>query len=293
MHLYTIQTPSGPKPALEKQGALYLLEDAGIRVPDLLSLIHSDHAVEMLQKLKAFSDRSDSPAPACSLENARILSPIPYPDQDIICVGLNYREHMDETRHVEDFTGKEATVYFSKHVSRASGPDDVIPAYPFVDSLDYEVELGVILGKNLFGYNSAKDPDPVFGYTVFNDVSARNLQFRHKQWFLGKSLDGYTIMGPCIVTADELPDPGRLQISCQVNGEIRQNSNTCCMITPVPELLEDLSRGMTLRAGTILATGTPGGVAIGMQEPSYLKPGDTVTCEIQGIGVLENVVAAV
>lgn len=203
---------------------------------------------------------------------------------------MNYKEHIDETTHVENFQNKEAAVYFSKRVSRASGCGDMIPAYPFVDSLDYEAELGVIIGKDIKDCSREEACDAVFGYTVINDVSARNLQFRHKQWFRGKSLDGYTPIGPCIVTADDIENVQSLNITCKVNGEMRQNSNTSLMIMPVIDAVVELSQGMTLEAGTVIATGTPGGVALGMKPPVYLKSGDMIECEIEGIGKLINFV---
>jgi 2-keto-4-pentenoate hydratase/2-oxohepta-3-ene-1,7-dioic acid hydratase in catechol pathway len=162
--------------------------------------------------------------------------------------------------------------------------------YDFVDSLDYEVELGVILGRDAFRVSKEEALSYVMGYTIINDVSARNVQRRHQQWYLGKSLDGYTPMGPCIVTADEIGDIHDLDISCYVNDEKRQSSNTSYMITTVEEAIAELSRGMTLKAGTIIATGTPGGVAMGMNPPKFLKEGDVVRCEISGIGQLVNTV---
>jgi 2-keto-4-pentenoate hydratase/2-oxohepta-3-ene-1,7-dioic acid hydratase in catechol pathway len=130
--------------------------------------------------------------------------------------------------------------------------------------------------------------DHILGYMIINDVSARNLQFKHQQWYRGKSLDGYTPMGPCIVTKDEIGDPHDLEICCYVNDEKRQDSNTKYMITTVEEAISELSQGMTLKAGTIIATGTPGGVAMGMKPPVYLKKGDVIRCEIKGIGSLVN-----
>lgn len=165
-----------------------------------------------------------------------------------------------------------------------------IPSYPFVDSLDYEVELGVILKKDAFGVNSEEAHKYIFGYTIVNDVSARNLQYKHQQWFLGKSLDGYMPIGPCIVTADEIKDVHDLEISCFVNDEQRQHSNTKFMITTVEEAVSELSQGMTLQAGTVIATGTPGGVAMGMKPPIFLRSGDKVTCRIEGIGEIENII---
>ena len=185
---------------------------------------------------------------------------------------------------------KQDTIYFSKRVNRSNDPGGKIPQYSFVDSLDYEVELGVVIGKDAFGVSREEALSYVLGYTIVNDVSARNVQRKHSQWFLGKSLDGYTPMGPCIVTSDEIGDIHNLDISCYVNDEKRQGSNTSFMITTVEEAIAELSQGMTLKAGTIIATGTPGGVAMGMNPPKFLNKGDIVRCEISGIGQLVNIV---
>ncbi|MCR5594226.1 MAG: fumarylacetoacetate hydrolase family protein, partial [Lachnospiraceae bacterium] len=186
----------------------------------------------------------------------KIKAPITVPIQDVICLGVNYREHIEETVDVLDFTKKKDTVYFSKRVNIMNDPDGIIPAYDFVDSLDYEVELGVVLKKDAFNITPEEASDHIMGYTIINDVSARNIQLKHQQWYRGKSLDGYTPMGPCIVTKDEIADAHDLKISCYVNDEKRQDSNTRYMITTVEEAISELSQGMTLKAGTVIATGT-------------------------------------
>ena len=231
-----------------------------------------------------------------SLDEVKILAPIPHPRQDVICLGLNYTEHAEEAAGYskEAFVKKEArhAVYFSKRVNTAPGPEGIIPAYEgLVDRLDYEVELAVILGKDTFQVKPENAAEYIFGYTVLNDVSARNLQTAHTQWYFGKSLDGFTPMGPVITTADEIAFPPRLGIRCRVNGELRQNSCTDMLITGIDEIIAELSKGMTLQAGTIIATGTPKGVGMGFDPPRWLKPGDVVECEIEKIGTLRNVVA--
>ena len=226
------------------------------------------------------------------LEELELLAPIVRPRQDVICLGINYDEHAKEAGGYsqEAFGGERPyTIYFSKRVSRAAGPKEGIPSYEgLVDSLDYEAELGVILGKDVKGISGEDALDAVFGYTVINDVSARNLQTRHKQWYLGKSLDGFTPMGPCIVTAEDIEDVQNLDIRSFVNGELRQNSNTRYMIQTVVGAIAELSQGMTLQAGTIIATGTPAGVGMGMKPPCFLKKEDVVVCEIEKIGRIEN-----
>ena len=231
---------------------------------------------------------------AVALEAVKLCAPIVHPRQDVICLGINYDAHAQEAGRFSDeaFGGERPyTIYFSKRVSTATGSGDFIPAYEgLVDSLDYEAELGVILGKDAKDVSREEAETYIFGYTVINDVSARNLQTRHKQWYRGKSLDGFTPMGPCIVTADEIADVQNLDIRCYVNGQLRQSSNTRYMIQTVAGAITELSQGMTLQGGTIIATGTPAGVGMGMQPPTFLSSGDTVVCEIESIGRLENTV---
>lgn len=231
---------------------------------------------------------------AVTLEAVKLCAPIVHPRQDVICLGINYDAHAQEAGRFSDeaFGGERPyTIYFSKRVSTATGSGDFIPAYEgLVDSLDYEAELGVILGKDAKDVSREEAEAYIFGYTVINDVSARNLQTRHKQWYRGKSLDGFTPMGPCIVTADDIADVQNLDIRCYVNGQLRQSSNTKYMIQTVAGAIAELSQGMTLQAGTIIATGTPAGVGMGMQPPTFLRSGDTVVCEIDSIGRLENTV---
>jgi 2-keto-4-pentenoate hydratase/2-oxohepta-3-ene-1,7-dioic acid hydratase in catechol pathway len=229
---------------------------------------------------------------AYNIEELEHMSPIVRPRQDVICLGINYDEHAKEAgMYSEEAFGGERpyTIYFSKRVNKATGPKEGIPSYEgIVDSLDYESELGVILKKDVKGISKEEAMDAVFGYTVINDVSARNLQTRHKQWYVGKSMDGFTPMGPCIVTADEIEDVQNLEIKSYVNGELRQNSNTKYMIQSVAGAISELSLGMTLQAGTIIATGTPAGVGMGMKPPCFLNKGDVVVCEIEKIGKIEN-----
>ena len=226
--------------------------------------------------------------------DARILSPIPVPLQDVICLGLNYTEHAEEAAAYssESFVSKDRyPVYFSKRVNRSPADGDPVPAYAdLVDSLDYEAELAVVIGRDVKNIAPEDVPGCIFGYTILNDLSARNLQTRHTQWYLGKSLDGYTPMGPCIVTADEFAFPPKLRIWSTVNGDLRQDSTTDMLIFGIAHIISDLSRAMTLRAGTIISTGTPSGVGMGFDPPKFLHAGDTVTCGIDGIGTLTSVI---
>ncbi|MBR1742271.1 MAG: fumarylacetoacetate hydrolase family protein [Lachnospiraceae bacterium] len=287
MRLYTIEINGKETVAAEgKDGSMYPLDSFGVHVRDMNELI----GVWERKKERIEAGLREASGVAVRQGDFKILAPVPVPMQDIVCLGVNYREHIEETADVLDFTKKTDTVYFSKRVNRCTAPGGLIPFYDFVDSLDYEVELGVILKRDAYRVKASEAEKYIFGYTIINDVSARNIQLKHQQWYLGKSLDGYTPMGPCIVTADELFDVHALAISCTVNGEIRQKSNTKYLITSVEEVIEELTEGMTLKAGTIIATGTPGGVAMRMKPPMFLKPGDVVGCEITGIGRLENTV---
>ena len=231
---------------------------------------------------------------AVNVDELQLCAPIVHPRQDVVCLGINYDAHAQEAGRFSDeaFGGERPyTIYFSKRVSRATATKELVPSYKgLVDSLDYECELGVVLGKDCKGVTKEEAKQYIFGYTIINDISARNLQTRHKQWYLGKSLDGFTPMGPCIVTADEIGDEQSLDISCTVNGELRRNSNTKYMIQTVCGAISELSQGMTLQAGTIIATGTPAGVGMGMQPPQFLQTGDVVECRIAKIGILTNTI---
>lgn len=234
-------------------------------------------------------------APALkSMTEIALLAPIPRPAKNIFCVGRNYVDHVTEGYNARglDIKLPEHPQFFTKPCTSviASGAD--IPRHEgLTEQLDYEVELAVIVGKQ--GKDiAAKDwRKHVFGYTILNDVTARDLQRRHDQWFKGKGLDGSCPMGPWIVTDDEIEDPQRLNLSLDVNGERRQTASTAQMIFNLPRIFADLSRGMTLDAGDIIATGTPSGVGYAMTPPRLLERGDTVTCHIEGIGALRNRVA--
>ena len=258
-------------------------------VPDMNTLIETMD-LPALRSAVAAAERGS----ALALSEAELLAPIPRPRQDVVCLGMNYRAHEEESaRYNADAFTKEtpAAVYFSKRVSEAGRPDGIIPRHAgLTDRLDYEAELAVVLGRAARDVRAADAEDYIFGYTVLNDVSARDLQTGHKQWYFGKSLDGFTPMGPVLVTADEIAWPPALEITCRVNGELRQESNTSLLITPIGQILEELTAGMTLLPGTIIATGTPAGVGMGFDPPRFLQSGDTVECAIEGIGVLRSTV---
>lgn len=228
------------------------------------------------------------------IKDVVLLALIPRPRQDIICLGINYMEHaVESARYKKEAFGGERpyAVYFSKRVNEAVPDKGFIEAHEnLVDSLDYECELAVIIGKDAKNVTEDEAAEYIFGYTIINDVSARNVQTRHKQWYFGKSLDGFTPMGPCITTADSIAYPPKLAIRSKVNGELRQNSNTELLIFDVAHVISELSSGMTLKSGTIISMGTPAGVGMGFEPPRFLKPGDTVECIVEGIGTLVNTV---
>ena len=258
-------------------------------VPDMNTLIETMTLTDLRSAVSA-AERGA----ALALSDVELLAPIPRPRQDVLCLGMNYLAHAEEAaRYSADAFRKErpVAVYFSKRVSEAGKPDGVIPRHAgLTDRLDYEAELAVVLGRTARNVKAADAADCIFGYTVHNDVSARDLQTGHKQWYFGKSLDGATPMGPVLVTADEIAYPPALEITCRVNGELRQQSNTSLLITSIGQILEELTAGMTLLPGTIIATGTPAGVGMGFDPPRFLQSGDTVECTIEGIGTLRSTV---
>jgi len=226
------------------------------------------------------------------LSQVRLNSPIPRPRKNIVCLGLNYHDHWAETLGRRGEPLPSVPVFFTKSPTAVIGPyDDIV--YPSATAeLDYEVELAVVLGRS--GKDISRDDASNFvaGYTILNDVSARDLQRTHGQWFKSKSLDSFAPMGPYLVTKDEIADPHDLDMELTLNGQPRQRSNTRNMIFKIPEIIEFLSQDMTLEPGDIIGTGTPAGVALGMSPPGYLKVGDVVETRIEGLGFIRNKVVA-
>jgi len=235
---------------------------------------------------------SDIPANAKhATSSLRWHAPINHPTKNIICLGLNYSSHVKESAQARGREAKipEHPVFFTKSPTTVNGPFDPIPWDPSVtEQVDYEVELGVVIGVAGRNIARSKALEHVFGYTVINDVSARDLQMRHLQWFKGKSLDGFCPMGPVVVTADEFGNPQAKKIGTRVNGAEKQNSTTANMIFPVDVIIEVLSKGMTLEPGDVIATGTPEGVGLGRTPQEFLNEGDIVETEVEGIGTLRN-----
>lgn len=222
------------------------------------------------------------------LDRARYLSPIPRPPRNIFCVGRNYAEHAKE-RGADLPT---VPVFFTKPPTTVVGHEAGVICWPATQNLDYEAELAVVIGRRGRDIPRDRAYEYVFGYTIMNDVTARDLQKKHTQWFKGKSLDTFAPLGPWIVHKSALPAPHALRIGLRVNGESRQEATTGDMIFRIEELIEVLSAGMTLEPGDLIATGTPSGVGAGFVPPLWLKVGDVVEAEVEGIGILRNRIVA-
>jgi 2-keto-4-pentenoate hydratase/2-oxohepta-3-ene-1,7-dioic acid hydratase in catechol pathway len=268
----------------------------GLRLPaDMPGLIDAGpdawrHARELCTRFAAELSTHDlaqdaEAGLAYAADRVQRHAPIVRPRKDVFCLGQNYAAHAAESGNPPP----TAPIYFTKPPTTVIGPGEPVP-FPqgLTTRLDWEVELGVVIGLGGLNIPEARALDHVFGYTVFNDVSARDLQYRTSQWFKGKSLDGSCPMGPVIVTADEIPDPQHLRLQLSVNGVAKQDSNTSDMIFSVARIIADLSAGMTLEPGDCISTGTPQGVGDGRKPPEYLKPGDVMEAEVERIGVLRN-----
>jgi 2-keto-4-pentenoate hydratase/2-oxohepta-3-ene-1,7-dioic acid hydratase in catechol pathway len=254
---------------------------------DMISLIASGE-----RGLRALRELMDAPrASGLAMGELRILAPL-HPRKNVFCVGWNYLEHFTEDEKFRQSRQErpEHPVFFSKATNALNGPFDPIPYDARVsEEIDWEAELGVVVGERGKNVAEADAMRHVFGYTVVNDVSARDLQKRHGQWLKGKSLDGFCPMGPHLVTADEV-DPDDLRIICRVNGVVKQDFSTRHLFFKIPRLLAELSLGLTLEPGDVLSTGTPPGVGFARNPPEYLAPGDVLETEIVGLGVMRNTI---
>lgn len=283
MKVFYVEIENHKKILIEEKEKVYLLESLGYNFKDINDLIASgiDLLKLDLSKAKEFQ------------QNYKILSPIEYPKQDIICVGMNYTDHKDEVELVskKDFIKNVDTIYFSKRANKILGNEETILLNEkLTDCLDYEIELGVIIGKGCKNVRADEAKNYIFGFTIFNDLSARDLQTKYKQWYYGKSFDGSSVMGPCILLNDGSFDYNNLRLRTKINGEIRQENSTKNMILSVSKMIEDLSKSMTLKKGTIIATGTPSGVGMAFDPPRFLKKDDKIEMKIEKIGVLKNIV---
>jgi len=246
--------------------------------------------IELLAKGEALPAAA---GPALPLASVQLEAPLPLPRRNLWCVGRNYHAHAKELQTSvfkdNDANPESWPIVFTKVPECVVGPyDDIsLPGAAISEQIDYEAELAVVIGKG--GKNISRDSamEHVFGYTIVNDITARDVQMRHQQWDMGKSFDTFCPMGPWIVTADQL-DGTRTRVRCWVNGELRQDGPTENLIFDIPTLIETISRGITLYPGDVIATGTPAGVGLGMKPPRFLGAGDVVKIEIDGIGTIEN-----
>ena len=251
--------------------------------------------LDLIARYDALRDGLKPDGSGIPLSEVELKAPIPRPRRNVICVGKNYREHAKEFSHsgfeagaVKGAEIDEYPAVFTKLPSSVTGPGATVSLHGHVtSSVDYEAELALVVGAGGRDIAKADAYRHIFGYTIVNDVTARDRQRNHKQWFLGKALDGFCPMGPWIATADEI-DPENLDVKCWVNGELRQDANTSDLIFDIPTLIATISAGLTLESGDVIATGTPAGVGIGFDPPKFLKAGDTVRIAIAGIGELEN-----
>ncbi len=282
MRLVSFQNDGHADAGLLREDRVFPLKSVGF--PDAVSFIAAgpkEH--ERVEGwLKQASSRDLIP-----LHSVKLTAPVPRPPK-ILCIGLNYRDHAKESK----MEVPAVPTVFAKYASPVIGPDEPIVLSSATQKPDYEAEFAVVIGKKAKQVQRAKWEDCVFGYTIVNDVSARDVQLATSQWTLGKSFDTFAPMGPHIVTVDEVMDPHALEIRLSIGGETLQHSNTRELIFGVPELIEYLSQMMTLEPGDIISTGTPAGVGLGRTPPRWLKPGEEVLIEIENVGSLRNPVIA-
>ncbi len=247
----------------------------------------------MIEQLAAGGKLPTTTGAALPLDSVKLEAPIPVPRRNVWCVGRNYHAHARELQ-ASVFKNNAADptswpIVFTKVPETVIGPRDavVLPGDAISSQIDYEAELTIVIGKGGKNISREQAMEHVFGYTIVNDVTARDVQMRHQQWDMGKSFDTFCPMGPWIVTADEL-DGRDTRVRCWVNGELRQDAQTTDLIFDLPSLIETCSRGITLLPGDLIATGSPAGVGMGMTPPSYLKAGDSVRIAIDGLGEIEN-----
>ncbi len=240
---------------------------------------------EALNKMNIWEEK------ARNTDQVKMLAPIPKLKRNVICLGLNYKDHIEESQSALRLKMKlpEFPIYFTKMPLNPIGTGQSINSHSQItQEVDYEVELAVVIGKSGIDIKPGEVENHIFGYTILNDITARDLQRNHKQWVRGKSLDTFTAIGPWITHKSVIPLPVELKLYSKVNGEFRQNSNTKNFIFDIPYIISELSKGTRLEAGDIIATGTPAGVGMGFDPPKYLKSGDLVECYIENIGSLTN-----
>jgi len=270
--------------------ALTVFSKLNIPVPEnMLNLIDAFSNL----KLEIINEVILSCEEAIDLNKVKILSPIPYPKRNVICLGKNYLDHINEVKSLKNVNSDipSKPIYFSKIAYPAIGHGEFVDSHSdVVEELDYEAELAVIIGKKCKNVSKEEAEDCIFGYTIANDISARDVQTSHVQWHKGKSFDTFCPLGPYIVHKSKISFPPKLTIKSYINGELRQNSNTSQLIFDISTIISDLASGITLYPGDIILTGTPAGVGAGFNPPKYLKAGDKMECLIEDIGTLTNTV---
>jgi len=235
---------------------------------------------------------TENPDLGIELSHIKLLAPIPKPPRNIFCIGKNYADHAKEIKNIPSMGEiPEYPIYFSKLPTSITGPETTILSHANItEKIDYEVELAVIIGKKGTNISKLNAEEYIFGYTIANDISARDLQKKHSQWFKGKSLDTFCPLGPWVIHKESLPLPFDIALICRVNGDVRQHSTTGNMIFDIPTIISDLSQGLTLLPGDIILTGTPAGVGFARNPPEFLKHGDVIESEIEKIGLLKNII---
>ena len=296
MKYATFSLPSDVSPRLGIVRGDRMLDTATLQVgrwqppATLLELIQQ--GPDTWQRMRELVDGA-STVTGHPLDSVRWHAPIPRPSKNVFCLGRNYVAHAEEAARARGQEVKIPTipVIFTKAPTSVTGPfDDITVDRSVTQQVDWEVELGAVIGKTGRNISKADALQHVFGYTVINDLSARDLQQQHMQWFKGKSLDGFCPMGPFIVTADEFGDPQSKQLQLRVNGTVKQDASTAKMIFAVDAIIEWLSKGLTLEAGDVIATGTPEGVGMGRTPQEFLLDGDVLETEVEGIGTLRNTI---
>lgn len=289
MKLVTFQTEGKEKTGiLEGDRVIEIISSQGKSLNNMLDLIDAVGEKDNIINFSSIQDLDQGKI--YEINDVKILAPVRYPRRNFFCLGMNYADHAKEVAFTETEKKPEVPkfpVYFSKIAYPALEDKGIIPYdEELTKMVDYEVELAVIIGKEGKDIKEDEALNYVFGYTIANDISARNLQGKHGQWFKGKSVDNYAPLGPYILTADELENPSGLQLKCYVNDELRQNANTKDLVFSIPRVISDLSRGLTLRRGDVILTGTPSGVGLGFKPYKFVKSGDVIRCEIDKLGSL-------
>lgn len=289
MKLVTFQTEGKEKTGiLEGDRVIEIISSQGKSLNNMLDLIDAVGEKDNIINFSSIQDLDQGKI--YEINDVKILAPVRYPRRNFFCLGMNYADHAKEVAFTETEKKPEVPkfpVYFSKIAYPALEDKGIIPYdEELTKMVDYEVELAVIIGKEGKDIKEDEALNYVFGYTIANDISARNLQGKHGQWFKGKSVDNYAPLGPYILTADELENPSGLQLKCYVNDELRQNANTKDLVFSIPRVISDLSRGLTLKRGDVILTGTPSGVGLGFKPYKFVKSGDVIRCEIDKLGSL-------